>query len=317
MFTKKKKGIRRIAIAGLVLSVVCANTTPVFSKALAADGWTPLSLYFLTLLVMTLFLGVHEFMALESGAKWGMTHEDVVGTLLTTLTGGILSPILFFAGLSHVRASESVLITSILPLFIVIFACIFLAERFTKPTIVGGVFLLSGLTVLLLPDLLKARMSLGVPLLVGSSVFGAITTIIHKRYVKHRHLDSVVLVRTVISLLCMTIILAVLEPQSFELLVRPQRVWLVFGLPVVGFLMPYFLYFRALENVTAMEAGMVAGAGPVAGVILSALFLGETIVPVQLLSLGLVIAGILSINVPIGKLRIVPSRPGETGPLGR
>lgn len=317
LFRKKKRAPRTVALIGLLIGIVCSNTTPIFSKILEKSGWTPVSLYFMTLLVMTIFMAVHEFMLLETGGKWGMTKEDVKGTILTTITGGVISPLLFFYGLSYVMASESVLITSMLPLFIVIFSAMFLKESFNEQTIIGGTALLVGLVILLLPDIRSAQLSWGVPMLIGSSLTGAMTTIIHKKYVKHRHLDSITLARTAMSLVIITVWMWIVEPQSFSILVQHHNVWLVIGLPVVGFLMPYFFYFRSLEHLKAMEVGMISGAGPVAGVVLSAIFLNETISHLQMISLCFMILGILSINVPLTKWRIVPSRLPEIGPLRR
>ena len=144
---------------------------------------------------------------------------------------------------------------------------------------------------------------------------GAMTTIMHKKYIKKRHLDSVVLVRTSLSLIIIGGWIWFAEPESFKLFSMPQNMWLVLGLPLIGFILPYFLYFRALRNIKAMEAGLVAGAGPVVGVILASAFLGEQIEQHQVLSLLLIVIGIVNINVPLTRWRIVPSRLMAIGPL--
>ncbi len=302
-------------MGGLLLAMICANTTPLFSKSLYDQGWTPMGTYFLTLLIMTLFLAVHELMAIERGARWKMDRHDVLGTLLTTLAGGILSPLCFFLGLEDVLASEAVLLTSLLPLFIVLLAMAFLGERGNPSLFAGGGLLVGGLVILLLPDLREARLGMGAGLLILSSLFGALTTIFHKKFVKHRHLDSIVLVRSALSLLAFGVLLLIFEPSSFALVASPQSLWPVLGLPLIGFLAPFFLYFHALHHVKAVEAGFVAAFGPVAGVLMAAAFRGEVVGTYQLLSLGCIVAGIIFINVPLTRLRIVPSRLPFVGPL--
>ncbi len=315
LFRRSLSDSKRLALGGLLLAMVTANTTPLFSKSLYDRGWTPMSTYFLALLIMTIFLAVHELMAIERGARWGMDRHDVIGTLLTTLVGGILSPLCFFLGLQYVLASEAVLLTSMMPLFIVVFAMMFLGERGSMTLFAGGALLLTGLAVLLLPDIGDARFSTGAPLLIASSFFGALTTIFHKKFVKHRHLDSIVLVRSALSLVVFGIIMLIFEPSSFSLIASPQNLWLVLGLPLIGFLAPFFLYFHALRSVKAVEAGFIAAFGPVAGVLMASVFRGEQLLPHQFLSLAFIVAGIVVINVPLTRLRIVPSRLPFEGPL--
>ena len=314
---KFSKKTSRLALAGILLAIVCSKTNPIFSKVLLEGGWTPLGMYFLTLLFATIVLALHEFMLLETGEKWGMDRKDIKGTLLTTITGGILSPLLFLNGLRFVQASEAVLITSLLPLYIVILAVIFLKEKLNRSMISGGMFLLAGIGVLLWKDIAQAELSIGVPLLLGSSFASALTTTLHKKYVTHRHLDSIVLVRTFISLVVIGCIIAVVEPETFSMLREPPSIWMILGLSIVGFLLPYFLYFRALAKLSTLDAGLIVAAGPGIGVLMASAFLGEQITPTQVLSLGLTAFGIIFINVPLTKWRIMPSRLMEIGPLRR
>ena len=314
IFSRKKD---RLALAGILLAVVFSKTNPVFTKVLMEKGWTPLGMYFLTLLFLAIILALHEFMLLESGEKWGMDKTDVKGMLLTTLTGGILAPLLFLNGLRFVQASEAVLITSLLPLYIVILAVVFLKEKFNRSMAIGALFLLAGTGVLLWQDIVQADMSLGVPLLLLSSFCSALTTTLHKKYVKHRHLDSIVFVRTCISLVVIGIAIAIVEPETFHMLREPPSLWMILGLSVLSYLLPYFLYFRSLARLSTLDAGLVVTAGPAIGVLMASTFLGEQITPTQLTSLGLIAFGILFINVPLTKLRIMPSRLMEIGPLRR
>ena len=307
----------RVALAGILFAVILSQTNPVFTKLLLKEEWTPLGMYFLALLVMAIVLALHEFMLLEAGEKWEMDRRDIKGTLLTTLTGGILAPILFLNGLRFVQASEAVLISSLSPLFIVMFAVCMLQERFNRNMFVGAAFLLAGTVVLLWKDAFQAELSLGVPLVLFSSLASALTTTLHKKYVRHRHLDSVVLVRTFLSLAVIGIIIALTEPETFQMLREPPSIWLVLGLAIVSYILPYFLYFRALAKISTLDAGIIVASAPGIGILMAVAFLGEQVSPVQLASLGLMAFGIFFINVPLTKLRIMPSRLMEIGPLRR
>ncbi|NLG07565.1 DMT family transporter [Candidatus Peribacteria bacterium] len=315
MFLRSSEHNRHIALTSLLLAVVFSNSQPVFSKLLYAQGWTPVSLYFLALLVVTVFLGIHEFLEWAEQGRWDMARSDIRGTLLTTVTGGVMSPILYFTGLELVQASDAVLIASFTPVFTVLFAVMMLGERFNKATIIGGSFLIAGLGVLIWTDVWNATFTIGSMYLLGASITSALTTILHKKYVTHRHIDSIVFVRTSLSLLIIGLWVAIAEPQSFGLFIAPQNVLLVFGFPLIGVLLPFFFFFGALRTLKAMDVGLVSGIGPIAGMLLAATFLKEQIAPVQVISLICIILGILNINVPLTKWRIVPSRLVGMGPL--
>ncbi len=306
---------RQIAFGEMLAAVVLANMVPVFTKTLYDTGWTPIILYFCTLLIMSIMLGVHEMMALERGARWGMTKSDIGGTVISTLTGGVVGPLLFFHGLQFIKASEAIVLTSALPFFMVIFAIIFLGERLNWQTFFGGLFIAAGIVVLLWDKILATEISPGVPMLLCSAALGALTTIVHKKFIVHRHLDSIVLVRTLLSTTLVGLWLLMNEPESFKMLAGPQNMWLLLSLPIFGFLFPFFLYYRSLREVKTVEAGVISATGRVMGIILAASILGETLTATHSISITCIVFGILFVNVPLTRRRIIPSRIPEGGPL--
>lgn len=315
MAVKQDDSIQRWCLAQLLVAVVLANSKPIFSKILYEQGWTPVQLYFVILLIMTIILMSHEVISLERGARWGMTKKDVFGTAISTVIGGVIGPIMFFKGLSMVTATEALMLTSLLPLFVVIFSVYFLKEKFSNQMALGGFFLVLGMLVLLWDDVQALSLSTGAFLLIASSMLSALTTIVHKKYIKHRHLDSIVMVRTVFSLVIVGGYILIQDSSGLKFLGTPQNVWLVLALPIIAYLIPFFLYFRALRKVKAMDAGIIAAMGRVIGIVMASTFLGEVLTQNHLVSLGFITLGVLFINVPLTKLRVVPSRLMEIGPL--
>jgi len=287
----------------------------VYAKLLYEGGWKPLHLYFATLVVMSLVLIVHEVIALERGERWGMSRQDVLGTIASTITGGVLDPLLFFMGLQFVKASESIILTSLSPFFTVLLAIPFLHEHLTRQVAFGGFFLTLGLLSLLWKDLTSLTLSPGVPLLLASSFLAALTTIIHKKYVVHRHLDSIVLVRTLLTTTVIGTAVFLTGPEGFRVLTEPNNPLLFLALPLFGFLVPFFLFFNALRKIPAVETGILAAMGRVIGIILASTLLGETLGLPHLLSIICIALGMLLVNVPLTRWRIVPSRLPEIGPL--
>lgn len=296
-------------------AVILSNINPIFAKLIYEGGWTPTQMYFVVLLVIAVLLVVYQIVEMDHGGKWGMTKEDWLGTCIAAVTGGTIAPILFFEGLSLVNASTSIILTSLLPFFVVVMAVLLLKENFTLRMLFGGVLILAGLAALLWNDITSLTLRPGVWFIVISSLCTSFTIIGHKKFVKHRHIDSIVLVRTLISIVLVGGWMLLTEPSGFTFLAAPQNVWLVLALPICSFFIPYFLYFRALNNVTASDAGVMEAVGRIFGIVAAAAILGEQLGLQHLLSMVLATFGILIINVPLTKWRIVPSRLPIAGPL--
>jgi len=314
MFWKKKTSLSFMRTQ-MLIAVVLSNMNAIFAKVLYENGWSPVALYFSVLIVIVGVLAVHELIAVESGGRWEMSRDDVLGTVLTAFFGGCLAPILFYEGLQTITASESIILTGVLPFFVVCFAVAFLGERFRAREVLGGICIIIGFTVLEWKEIKVFRLSTGTLLLLASSAASAFTIIMHKKLVKHRHLDSVIMVRNVLSLLLVGAWMILFSPQDFALLSKPQNVWIFLALPLVSYLLPFFLYFTALKTLTAMDAGLMEGVGRVFGLVAAGFVLGERFSMDRSVSLAFIILGILFVSVPLTKWRIAPSRLPGIDPL--
>lgn len=299
---------RSLMMLQMLFAVVLSSMNPIFTKILFSEGWDFMTLYFAVMIVIVGVLLIHEVIALERGVRWGMTKEDIVGTVVTAVLGGFASPLLFFWGLQHVSASEAIIMTSVLPFFVVCFAVLLLGERFHLREVVGGLMLAGGLVALLWEDILAFHLSEGVPVILLSSFVGALSIILHKKFVKHRHLDSVVLVRNVIGLVLLGTTIAIVQPESFRTLAAPQNIWFFLALPICAYLIPFFLFYRAIRHVKATDVGLMEAAGRVVGIVAASAILGEALEKTHFISILLIIGGIVFVNVPLTKWRIVPSR---------
>ncbi len=299
----------------MLIAVIFANINPIFAKTIFLYGWTPAQMYFVTLIVIGIIMMLNQIMQMEHGGKWGMTKDDVFGTVFASIFGGAIAPLLFFEGLTAVNASTSIILTSLLPLFVVFFALFFLKESLSMQMFFGGIILIAAMVVLLWEDIVSFTISGGVPMIIASSLCSAMTIIVHKKYVKHRHIDSVIFVRTTISLLIVGAYLVLREGWNFDFLTAPQNIWPVLAMPICSFIIPFFLYFRALKNLRASDAGLMEAVGRIFGIMAAAALLNEALTLQHLLSAALATVGILIINVPLTKWKIVPSRLPVIGPL--
>ncbi len=302
----------------LVMLLICyggVSLKPVISRYLLLEGWTPLSLYVLLLLMAVIILGVHELASIHHQKSWSLHSKDWFGLLISTITGGVIAPILAFTALQWTTATQTVLIKSISPIFVVLLAMMFLGERLKKNSIEGIIVLLIGLGILLYKELMSFSFDNATILLLLSAMIGPLSVISHKKYITHRHLDSIVLLKCTLSLVIVGTWMLWREPESLSLFYSDQNIWLVLLLSIAGFILPYLLFFSALKNIKAFEAGIVSLFSPIFTIVLANSILGESLQTHQLVSLIVMMVGILLINVPLTKWKIVPSRLQMMGPL--
>ena len=154
----------------MLLSVILGNISPVFAKLILQSGWTPVQMYFVALLMMCVILLVHRLMLMGRGARWDMTREDIMGTGIAAIFGGTIGPLLFFQGLTMVSASDSIILSGLLPFFVVIMAVMMLGEHFTPRLLAGGALLVGSMVTLQWEEIATFTMSSGVPLIVASTL---------------------------------------------------------------------------------------------------------------------------------------------------
>jgi len=227
----------------------------------------------------------------------------------------VIAPLLIFTALKTTTVVHTVLIQSLSPIFVVLLAMIFLGERLKKNSILGILIMLMGLGILLREEIATFAVEQATVLLLAAAFIGPMSMIMHKKYIKHRHLDSIVLIRSTLSLLIVGTWMFVAEPESFRAFTEAQNIWLVLALAIIGFIVPYLLFYSALKKMKAFEAGIISLFSPIFTILLAGSFLGESINSNELLSLAVMMVGIILINVPLTKWRIVPSRLLLMGPL--
>lgn len=61
-------------------------------------------------------------------------------------------------------------------------------------------------------------------------------------------------------------------------------------------LVPYLLFAEGLKHTGASRAALLSGIGPPAAILYAYLILGETLTPMQLVGMGLVLAGVIALE---------------------
>jgi drug/metabolite transporter (DMT)-like permease len=205
----------------------------------------------------------------------------------------LLSQAMLFYALTRLTASAMALIYYTAPLFVAIFAALWLGERLRRTILAGVALAFAGVALLTL----RGAGSTGTLDLVGvaAALLGAITWALYT--VGGRHLLAryeplrVVALTNMISALSFLPLALLLEPP--EARAAPLWVWLiVIALGVLAIGLGNVLWYRALQRLPAAQVGAFMYTIPLWAMLLGWLWLGEPITPTLVSSAVLVFAGL-------------------------
>lgn len=271
----------------VVASGACFGLLGLFGKSAFERGFTPgelLSLRF-SIAALMMFFGylLFEHTLLKLPRKY----------ILYSLALGILGYALFsscyFMALQGVSASLTVLLLYTYPLFVALFSILFFKEKITRT---GWSAL--GLSLLGLIGLVWGEWSASSPvyLVYGfcSAVFYALYVIISGKILKGANPLST----SFYMQLGAGLSLALLHFKNFE---RPfmllQNNYIFIGLmSFVCSILAMTLFLLGLQKMKASDASLLSMTEPFFGVVIATLFLGESLLPVQLLGGVLVCLGL-------------------------
>jgi drug/metabolite transporter (DMT)-like permease len=211
---------------------------------------------------------------------------------------GTLPYALITWGEQYIPSGLAALLQATMPLFTVIMVhWIIVDERMTWASAAGVAVGFVGVGVLMLPDLrtgLHANL-LGQLAIVGASVSYAWAAI----YARKRLRDEPPLINTLGQLTMgalLTLPLSLILERPFDLSPSAPALWSWLGLIVLGTVVAYVIYYALIERTSATFVSTVTYVIPVNGLIMGALVLDETLTPVVIVSLVLILIGVVLVR---------------------
>ena len=247
-----------------------------------------------TLLVTRFVLATLAVVAIGRLRGWPVprTRRDVATTVAL---GGAYTglTLCFFVSLRYLTAGLATIVLYTYPVVVFLLAAALLDEAVT-PSKVGALGLvLAGVALIVDADVVGAE-PVGVALALGAAAFYAVYTVGSRTLVASlapRALMLGVLVGTTLGMV--TYALAVGDMG----LPRGADEWgVVFGLTLVGTVLPLWLFYEGVARLEAGRVGVVSTVEPVVTVSLGAVLLDEPVTPVVVAGGLLVLGGVLLVQ---------------------
>ena len=222
--------------------------------------------------------------------RGGFDRAGIRADLLPLLLGGSvlgLNWVALFEAYRQLNVSLATLIYYVGPILVLLFSPVLFREKLNSRKITSVVFVAVGLVCISGSIALRGMSMRGLLTAVVSALFYAAVIIFNKRITNTGGLQTAALeldIAFVIVLIYMMLTVGLPHPAVSDI------PWIaVIGLINTG--LAYLLYFSGLQKLPAQSAALISYVDPVSALVFSALFLHETMTPVQILGAVLIIGG--------------------------
>lgn len=288
-----KKGIFPILIASLLWGL------GYFLRKIIIREINPFLLTFFVSLIVSLTIIIFKRVSPQNiikifkGNPWKYTWLSIFGTVLGTT--------FMFFGLRLLDLSIVTLLEKLQPIFVVILAVFFLKEKFKKillPYIIATIissYFISTKT----PFQLNFSSSelIGIVAVISAAICWAIASIIGKRLSddKNRSTD-ITLMRFAIAGIVLLPIFLFKNQLNLTVIYSFRLIFIVVFSAIICTALAYYLYYSGLKHVKASTAGFLELTTPIISILLGILFLNESLVTTQFISIPILLFCIYKIS---------------------
>lgn len=261
------------------------------AKFLFNGGMTPYEL--IQLRVTLAFCGMLLWLAWRRRQLLKIDAKDLLYFGLLGILGIGAAQFFYLFAISKIKVAAAILLHYTGPVFVALYATVFRHQKLTLKSglalwgTVGGCFLVVGAYNL---DLFALNRSGIVGGLLAAVAFATYTLL--SEYGMAKYSPWTVLLY---GLMFATLAWNCLHPPLEALLqfyAPAEWFWILF-IAVCGTILPFGLYFEGIQRIRATHASITATLEPITAGVLSALFLGEMLSPLQVLGGTMVIASIV------------------------
>jgi drug/metabolite transporter (DMT)-like permease len=279
----------------VVLAAACWASGASASKFLFNSGVTPFQLVQLRITTAVVFLFL--WMLCRKRSLFRVDRRDLVYFLLLGTFGMAAINITYLYAISKLNVAAALILEYLAPVVIALYTVLFQRERLNGWTVAAIAAALSGCYLVVGAYNLNLFQLNIAGILSGLGAAGAFAWwSVHGEYGMRRYNPWTVLFY---ALLVAAVEWNLLHPplEAFMHAYSPATWgWIVF-VALVGAILPFGLYYEGISRIRATRASITSTLEPIMAGVLSFIFLGEVMAPLQILGGGLVISSIVLLQV--------------------
>ncbi len=281
----------KIGYLYVTLAAILFAVSGTAAKFLFNRGITPYQM--IQLRVTLAFCGLMLWLLLRKRSLLKIDLKDLFYFMLLGTLGIGAAQFLYLFAISKINVAAAILLHYTGPVFVAVYAVIFLHQKLTRNSILAifgtlvGCFLVVGAYNLDLLSLNRSGIIGGILAAVAFATYSLLS-----EYGMRKYSPWTVLLY---GLLFAALIWNILH-SPFDALLQPydplEWFWILF-IATCGTILPFGLYFEGINRIRATHASITATLEPISAGVIAAIFLGETMAPLQTLGGLLVISAII------------------------
>jgi drug/metabolite transporter (DMT)-like permease len=313
-----RRGYLYAALAALLWAVSGSS-----AKFLFQEGITP---FHLVQMRVTLGGGILlVWMLIRSRSLLRISMKDILYFAALGSLGLAMAQFTYFLAISKIQVASAILLQYLAPIFIVLHALMFAREKLTRLTLLSvaaamaGCYLVVGGYNL---DLLSMNRE-GIIAGVASAVTFAWYSVYGERGMQRYHPWTVLFYAFFFAALFWNVIHFLWSPapapfESFRQSYSLTQWAVMIYISTLGTIIPFGLYLEAINLIRSTRASITATLEPITAGVVSFIFLGEALEPLQILGALLVIGAIIALQLrrehDDGTPALIRNRARVTGP---
>ena len=283
--------MNKIGYLYVTLAAILFAVSGTAAKFLFNRGIT--SYQMIQLRVTLAFCGLLFWLLLRNRSLLKIDLKDFFYFILLGTLGIGAAQFFYLFAISKINVAAAILLHYTGPVFVTVYAAIFLHQQLTRNSIVAilgtliGCFLVVGAYNLDLLSLNRMGIIGGILAAVAFAIYSLLS-----EYGMRKYSPWTVLLY---GLFFAALIWNMLHPPLKAILHSYEPVewfWILF-IATFGTILPFGLYFEGINRIRATHASITATLEPISAGVIAAIFLGETMAPLQILGGLLVIASII------------------------
>ena len=297
--TPQERQARLAGVALVAAGAIFFSGKGVIIKLAYRYGVDAVTLLALRMLFSVPFFILMGWWAARDGDIEPLSWADRRSMVVLGLIGYYLASYFDFLGLQYVTAALERLLLFVHPTFVVLFSAMLLGRRITRVDVIAIALSYLGIFVVFFNDLATqpGNVLLGSGWVLLSALFYAAYLIGSGRMVGRVGTLRFACYAGLVS--SVGVVTQFLLTRDASLIVsHPAPVyWLALVMAVFSTVLPIAMTMEGIRRIGASHASIVSSVGPLATIVLGAIFLGEHITFIQVLGAALVLGGVLSISL--------------------
>jgi drug/metabolite transporter (DMT)-like permease len=228
--------------------------------------------------------------------KHSIRMKEYIFLVITSISGAVIAPIMFFFGLKQTTAIDSSLLSNGEIIFSIFLAITIFKEKLDRIGYIAITLVLVGIVIVttnLQFDSSLLKINEGNLLIIGATLFWGLDNNISRMLSHKIDITKIIQLKSFIGA---TILIALAYLLGVSLSINLIQTPYILFLGIIGFGISLYFFLHSLKRIGTINTMLIFSLSSVFGLILASIFLHEHITAFQVIAVGIMLSGIYLVS---------------------